>query len=72
MITFAWLFRYDIEISSDSTGYRLDRWTGNVDWILANEIRRVRNGLSIHFLHKNSNVNVSQLHFLLGLLTILS
>ncbi len=42
MITIAWLFRYDIEYGSERAGYRLDRWTGNVDWILGDEMHRVK------------------------------
>ena len=43
MITFAWLFRYDIEVGSERGGYRLDRWTGNVDWITGDEMTRIKN-----------------------------
>jgi len=41
VITFMWLFRYDIVVG-EKIGYRLDRWTGNVEWILIDESGKVK------------------------------
>ena len=41
MITIIWLFRYDI-VAGERVSYRLDHWTGNVDFILGDEMKRVK------------------------------
>jgi hypothetical protein len=41
MVTLTWLFRYDIVVG-EKISYRLDRWTGSVDYILVDEMGRVK------------------------------
>jgi len=41
LIVLSWLFRYDIVTSDSAVAYRLDRWSGNVEFIIATEMERV-------------------------------
>ena len=42
LIVLSWFFRYDIVTSDRAAAYRLDRWTGNVDFIVGDAMERVK------------------------------
>jgi len=40
VIVLSWFFRYDIVTSDKAAAYRLDRWTGNVEFIVGARMER--------------------------------